>query len=73
MVQLIFDKLSLFAIYQAVVGLLIVPISWLIISYIIPKKLLELYFKNPHFGPTELILLAQFPGSLMRGAGFAAS
>ena len=73
MVQLIFDQLSEFYFYWGVVIVCLVPISWFIISYTIPKKLLERYFKAPHFGPSELVLMAQFPGSLLRGSIFNAS
>ena len=73
MVQLIFDQLSEIYFYWAVMIVCLVPISWLIISYIIPKKLLERYFKAPHFGSSELVLMAQFPGSLLRGTIFVAS
>ena len=65
-------NMVIFVILQAVAVCIVVPISWLTMSYIIPRSLLERYFKAPDFGPTELILLAQFPGSLMRGSGFSA-
>ena len=73
MAQLIFDQLSTIYFYWAMVIVCLLPISSLIISYIIPKKLLERYFKTPHFGSGELVLMAQFPGSLARGSIFVAS
>jgi len=71
--QLIGEKIFLVAAYLMIFNLFLIPISWLIISYTIPKKLLERYFKAPHFGPGELVLMAQFPGSLLRGTIFVAS
>ena len=73
MMQLVFDKLANVFFYLMMINFLLIPISWLIISYIIPKNLLERYFKTPHFGPGELVLMAQFPGSLLRGTIFVAS
>ena len=71
--QLIGEKIFLVFISLAIVNLFLIPISWLIVSYTIPKKLLERYFKAPHFGSGELVLMAQFPGSLARGSIFVAS
>ena len=71
--QLIGEKIFLVFISLAIVNIFLIPISWLIISYTIPKKLLERYFKAPHFGPGELVLMAKFPGSLLRGSIFNAS
>ena len=71
--QLIGEKIFLVFISLAIVNLFLIPISWLIVSYTIPKKLLERYFKAPHFGPGELVLMSQFPGSLLRGTIFVAS
>ncbi len=52
-------------------GVVWVPVTWLLLSVFTPKKLLNKYFKEPHFTQTETILMAQFPGSLMRTAIFA--
>ena len=71
--QLIGETIFLVFISLAIVNLFLIPISWLIVSYTIPKKLLERYFKAPHFGPGELVLMSQFPGSLLRGTIFVAS
>ena len=71
--QLVFDKLANVFFYLMMINFLLIPISWLIVSYTIPKKLLERYFKAPHFGPGELVLMSQFPGSLLRGTIFVAS
>ncbi len=71
--QITMHHAVVFLLWQTVVGVIVLPLSWLAISYIIPRSLLNRYFKEPHFGPTELILLAQFPGSLTRGAMFVAS
>ena len=46
------------------------PTSWVLLTVLTPKSLLEKYFKEPHFTFKETIFLAQFPGSLMRTAMF---
>ena len=71
--QLVFDKLANVFFYLMMINFLLIPISWFIISYIIPKSILKRYFKAPHFGSGELVLMAQFPGSLARGSIFVAS
>ena len=47
-------------------GAVWIPIAWLVLSFLTPKKLLEKYFKEPHFTLTETVLMAQFPGFLLR-------
>ncbi len=42
------------------------PITWVLLSMFTPKVLLDKYFKEPHFTLTETIMLAQFPGFLIR-------
>ena len=71
--QITMHHATIFLIWLSVVNVLLIPFSWLIVSYTIPKKLLERYFKAPHFGPGELVLMSQFPGSLLRGTIFVAS
>lgn len=51
-------------------GILWMPASWLLLSIFTPKILLEKYFKEPHFTLAETVLMAQFPGFLMRTAMF---
>ncbi|MGH1440260.1 MAG: hypothetical protein ACRBBR_09140 [Cellvibrionaceae bacterium] len=64
--QSTFDFLFLVLIIITIAGLLwIVPV-WLLLSFFTPKSLLEKYFKEPHFTLTETILMAQFPGFLIR-------
>lgn len=54
----------LFAVMFA--GIVWMPLTWLLLSIFTPKTLLEKYFKEPHFTLTETILMAQFPGFLLR-------
>lgn len=44
------------------------PIAWLMLSFFTPKKLLDHYFKEPHFTLTETYMLKEFPGFLIRTA-----
>ncbi len=46
--------------------LLWMPLSWLLLSIFTPKKLLDKYFKEPHFTITETIIMKEFPGFLLR-------
>lgn len=45
----------------------VAPVLWLI-QLITPKKIVDRYFKQPHFNLGETIVLATFPGSLFRTA-----
>lgn len=58
--------LFLFSFFTGLIGLLWIPPLWLILSIFTPKKLLDQYFKQPHFSQTETVLMASFPGFLMR-------
>lgn len=50
------------------IGFLWIPITWLSLSILTPKPLLDRYFKEPHFTLTETYMLKEFPGFLMRTA-----
>ncbi|MGH1440262.1 MAG: hypothetical protein ACRBBR_09150 [Cellvibrionaceae bacterium] len=52
-------------------GVLWIPLSWILLSIFTPKALLDKYFKEPHFTLTETIMMAQFPGFLIRTGIFA--
>jgi hypothetical protein len=54
----------------ALFGILWMPLTWRLLSIFKPKPLLDKYYKPPHFTPTETILMAQFPGFLMRTSIF---
>jgi len=64
--QITGHELFLLMIWTAIVGVLWIPITWWLLSAFTPKKLLEKYFKEPYFSLTETILMAQFPGFLIR-------
>ncbi len=68
--QLVGEKLFLIFFWVCFIGLLWMPITWLLLSIFTPKKLLDKYFKEPHFSLTETIMLKEFPGFLMRTAIF---
>ena len=61
-----FDFIFLILITIIMVGFLWMPLTWLLLSIFTPKKLLEKYFKEPYFSLAETILMAQFPGFLIR-------
>lgn len=48
-----------------VAGLIWLPIWWLL-DILTPKKMIDRYFKEPHFNGGELIAFNIFPASLMR-------
>lgn len=54
-----------------IAGVLWMPTTWLLLSIFTPKTLLDKYFKEPHFSLTETILMAQFPGFLIRTGIFS--
>ncbi len=64
--QLIGEKLAFLYFIVMFAGALWIPVTWLLLSIFTPKKLLNKYFKEPHFTLTETILMAQFPGFLLR-------
>ncbi len=68
--QTLGEQLAFFLFAVVFSGLLWMP-AWLLLSIFTPKALLKNYFKEPHFTPTETILLAQFPGFLFRTVIFA--
>ncbi len=57
--------------WVTLIGVLWIPVTWILLSIFTPKTLLEKYFKEPHFTLTETILMAQFPGFLLRTGIFA--
>jgi len=54
------------AIWLAIVFVLWMPPAWLMMRFLTPKKLLDRYFKEPHFTSAEIALFSHFPGTLMR-------
>ena len=70
MVQRIFDWLANIFFFQMVAVVAILPPSWWLISYTLPRSLLQRYFKAPHFLPWELAVFKHYPGTLMRGGMF---
>jgi len=64
-------ELFLVLFWVSFAGVLWLPLSWLLLSIFTPKALLEKYFKEPHFSLTETIMMAQFPGFLIRTGIFA--
>ena len=48
-----------------------VPVTWILLSVLTPKKLLDKYFKEPHFTLAETYMMRGYPGSLLRTGIFA--
>lgn len=42
----------------------------LVLTLLTPKKLLDKYFKEPHFNTGEVVVLGSFPGFIMRTSMF---
>jgi len=64
--ELILEKLALLWFFIGFIGILWIPLTWLLLSIFTPKSLLEKYFKEPYFSLHEMIFMAQFPGFLIR-------
>ena len=54
-----------------VYGFLIIPLYWVLVTYLTPKDWLKKHFCEPHFTSGELIIYSRFPMKLMRSAIFA--
>lgn len=54
-----------------IAGIVIIPPLWALLTIFAPKKLLDRFFKEPHFTSTEIIVMAHFPASLMRTSMFS--
>ena len=65
-----FDYLFLVMMFTAMGGLIWIPTLWSLLTLFTPKKLMDSYFKEPHFTQTELIFMSRFPVSLLRTAMF---
>lgn len=65
------ESLFLILFWIMFTGVIWMPTTWLLLSIFTPKKLLDRYFKEPHFTLAETVLMAQFPGFLIRTGIFA--
>lgn len=65
-----FDILFLIMIWMSIGGLIAIPIVWSLLTFLTPKKLLDTYFKEPHFSPAELIFMRHYPGIYVRTSIF---
>jgi hypothetical protein len=54
------EFLFLVMIFAAMGGVPWTLISWSLLTFFTPKKLLNTYFKEPYFTQTELIFMSQF-------------
>ena len=70
MSQELYDALFLFFFGVLLLGFIWMPLTWLLLSIFTPKKLLDRYFKEPHFTLTETIMMREFPGFLFRTSIF---
>jgi len=68
--QELFDHLFLTMMFTAMGGFLWLPTIWSLLTFLTPKKLLDTYFKEPHFTQGELIFMSRFPLSLLRTGMF---
>lgn len=65
------EFLGLVMMFTAMGGILWLPTVLAFLTFCTPKKLLDTYFKEPHFTQTEVIMMGQFPGSFFRNAVFS--
>ncbi|SBS35573.1 hypothetical protein MSP8887_02417 [Marinomonas spartinae] len=68
--QGLFDQLFLVMMFTAMGGLLWQPPLWILLTFFTPKKLLDTYFKEPHFSQGEVVFMSRFPLSLFRTSIF---
>lgn len=61
----LFDSVSLWWFYLAFATAWALP-TLLVIQLITPRKIVDRYFKQPHFNFGETVVLSHFPGSLLR-------
>ncbi len=47
------------------------PPTWFLLTFLLPRSLVDRYFCAPHFNQGELTVLSAFPGSVMRTGIFA--
>lgn len=52
-------------------GIVIMFPLWAFLTITAPKMLLDRFFKEPHFTANEVIIMSEFPASLMRTSMFA--
>lgn len=64
--QITTASITFFLILFCFGNLLVLPTLWLTLSILTPKKLLDKYFKEPHFSLTETYMMREFPGFLFR-------
>ncbi|MBJ7555922.1 hypothetical protein [Marinomonas spartinae] len=64
------EFLGLVMMFTAMGGFLWLPTIWSLLTFLTPKKLLDTYFKEPHFTQGELIFMSRFPLSLLRTGMF---
>ena len=51
-------------------GLFLVFLFTFVMHILMPRKVLETYFKEPHFSPTEIVVFTGFPLGYMRTVMF---
>lgn len=56
-------------IWMSIYGLVAFPISVLVMHLLMPKKVMQVYFREPHFSPTEQVMFSAFPFVFMRVTG----
>ena len=67
--QLGIYELGVFWLWLVITAFIWLPIWWLL-DIFTPRRMLDRYFKEPHFNRGELIAFNLFPASLMRTAIF---
>lgn len=65
-----FDLISNAALVIIFIGFITIAPLWIILTIKMPRKVIEKYFKSPHFNINEIDLMSSFPLNMIRTAIF---
>lgn len=68
--QITVEHLAIIMFAIMIIGVIWMPATWLALSILTPRSLLDRYFKEPYFTVTETVMMKMFPGFLLRTAMF---
>lgn len=62
---------ALVMIWLSIAFVVIMPVFLVVMHLLMPKKVMRIYFRAPHFSPTEQAMYSVFPFVFMRVTGMA--
>jgi len=65
-----FIEIVLWIFFVTAIGLMVNLLLIFMMHFLMPRKVLETYFKEPHFSSTEITMFTGFPFGYMRTAMF---